>query len=162
MRLPRFAWSGDVLRKVAYPPHREFEKRDKRMKRRRNVKSRSTTDPFHSTLRITTKLIPIQEPLREKHLAEGRSERPWDDYLRSRLPRNKRCHVLVLDYRNRIDEVYRLCFEQSKPRKSRKILSDFVAYFPSIALSSPWLMPLMRQQSDNLELEHRSIGYANQ
>ena len=162
MRLPRFAWAGNVLSRVAYPPHREFEKRDKRMKRRRKAKSRTTTDPLHSTLRITTKLIPIQEPFLEKYLAEGRSERPWDEYLKSRLPRNKRCHVRLLDYRKRIDEVYHLCFEQSKPRKSRKILSDFVAYFPSVALSSPWLMPLMRQQSNNLELEHRRIGYANQ
>jgi hypothetical protein len=86
--------------------------------------------------------IPIDDPFWEKRWAE---ESPYElcKALGEKLQR--RLMWVPEQLKVRIVDVFRQCFEKSLPSESRRIIRDFVAFYPDLALRAPWLAELVRK-----------------
>jgi hypothetical protein len=116
-----------------------------------------TPDGFLSRLASEAQptVLPIDEPDKEKQLLEQHGIEDWYKYLRDKTGAFAN-YATPEEDRQRICNIYKLCFEQSPDKKKQKIISDFGAHFPQLILSCPWLADLVR--SHKADPRHRYVS----
>jgi hypothetical protein len=97
----------------------------------------------------------IEDACREKRDCEKDFFR-WSTNLSKSLPSGKGITgISIVVFEGRIIEVYRLCYEQSPPKKRERVLRDFAAHFPHVIFEARWLSELVRKS------HHSGFGEAS-
>ena len=112
----------------------------------KSTRQRRKTTIFGTTRRAVT--LPIDNPLREKEFIEGRRTETWLRYLfkKAGARQDQAFFISPRDWKERILEVYRLCYEQASGGRRLVVIRDFIAFHPCFVFDAPWLAELSRHQ----------------